>query len=64
MEDRPMARYWRESWATTLSDIFGGPSTEEVAAGLTAHGEASVAPYAIDAIANTLIARATSRSPH
>ena len=29
-------------------DIFGGPSPEEAAAGLTAHGEASVAPYAID----------------
>src|SRR5215475_3913389 len=26
-------------------DIFGGPSEEEAAAGLTPHGEASVAPY-------------------
>jgi hypothetical protein len=26
-------------------DIFGGPSPEEAAAGLTVHGEASVAPY-------------------
>ena len=29
-------------------DIFGGPSEAEAAAGLTAHGEASVAEYAID----------------
>jgi hypothetical protein len=39
-------------------DIFGGPSTEEAAAGLTAHGEASIVPYTIDAIGHTLIARA------
>ncbi len=26
-------------------DFFGGPSAEEAAAGLTVHGEASVAPY-------------------
>jgi hypothetical protein len=31
-------------------DIFGGPSPEEAAAGLTAHGEGSVAPYEIDEI--------------
>jgi hypothetical protein len=30
-------------------DIFGGPSDEEAAAGLTAHGEAAVARYYIDA---------------
>ena len=30
-------------------DIFGGPSAEEAAAGLPVHGEASVAPYEIDA---------------
>jgi hypothetical protein len=29
-------------------DIFGGPSDDEAAAGLTAHGEASVASFAID----------------
>jgi hypothetical protein len=29
-------------------DIFGGPSEEEAAAGLTVHGEASVAAYEID----------------
>src|SRR3954469_24545611 len=29
-------------------DIFGGPSSEEAAAGLTAHGEGSVATYVID----------------
>jgi hypothetical protein len=28
-------------------DLFGGPSPEEAAAGLTVHGEASVAPYDI-----------------
>jgi hypothetical protein len=39
-------------------DIFGGPSTEEAAAGLGPHGEASIVSYAIDAMANTLIARA------
>jgi len=30
-------------------DIFGGPSTEEAAAGMTVHGEAAVAPYEISA---------------
>ena len=30
-------------------DIFGGPSAEEADAGLTAHGEASVARYSVDA---------------
>ena len=39
-------------------DIFGGPSPEEAAAGLTAHGEASVAPYAIEANGSVVIARA------
>ena len=39
-------------------DFFGGPSTDEAAAGLTAHGEASIVPYEIEAIGNTLIARA------
>jgi hypothetical protein len=29
-------------------DIFGGPTESEAAAGLTVHGEASVAPYEID----------------
>ncbi len=28
-------------------DLFGGPSPEEAAAGMTVHGEGSVAPYAI-----------------
>ena len=47
-------------------DIFGGPSPEEAAAGLTAHGEASVAPYAIDMNGSVLIARADlhARGPH
>jgi hypothetical protein len=30
-------------------DLFGGPSPEEAAAGMTVHGEASVAPYEISA---------------
>ncbi len=39
-------------------DIFGGPSEEEAAAGLTVHGEASVAPYQIEARDSELIATA------
>jgi len=35
-------------------DIFGGPSDEEAAAGLTVHGEASVLPYDIKVSADTL----------
>src|SRR5450432_3084125 len=39
-------------------DIFGGPSPEEAAAGITAHGEGSVAPYEIDEINGQLNMRA------
>jgi len=39
-------------------DIFGGPSPEEAAAGLTVHGEASVVPYEIRADALNLTQRA------
>ncbi len=39
-------------------DIFGGPSEDEAAAGLSVHGEASVAPYEISTEGGTLIARA------
>jgi len=39
-------------------DIFGPPSPEEAAAGLTVHGEASVVPYEVSASAGELIARA------
>src|SRR5262245_9761290 len=39
-------------------DIFGGPSPEEAAAALTAHGEASVLPYDIEHDARSLVARA------
>ena len=39
-------------------DIFGGPSPEEAAAGLTAHGEASIVQYAIEMNGSMLIARA------
>jgi hypothetical protein len=39
-------------------DIFGGPSDEEAAAGVTAHGEASVAPYEIATADEALTLRA------
>lgn len=37
-------------------DIFGGPSAEEAAAGLTVHGEASVAPHRIEGGGSELVA--------
>jgi hypothetical protein len=40
-------------------DIFGGPSPEEAAAGMTVHGEASVVRYAFELDGAGLIARAT-----
>jgi hypothetical protein len=40
-------------------DIFGGPSAEEAAAGLPAHGEPSVAPFAIEARGDRLTMLAT-----
>ena len=39
-------------------DIFGGPSDEEAAAGMTAHGEGSVVAYRAEATDDGLIARA------
>ena len=39
-------------------DIFGGPSPEEAAAGLTVHGEASVAAYEVAATGTELTQRA------
>ncbi len=39
-------------------DIFGGPSPEEAAAGLTVHGEASVVPYEISADSSEMNCRA------
>src|SRR5438552_12299557 len=39
-------------------DIFGGPSEEEAAAGMTVHGEASVAQYDIAAVGGVLTQRA------
>jgi hypothetical protein len=39
-------------------DIFGGPSPEEAAAGLTVHGEASVVPYQIQVGETELLAQA------
>jgi hypothetical protein len=42
-------------------DIFGGPSPHEAAAGLTAHGEASVVPYSIEIDGAALTARADLR---
>jgi hypothetical protein len=35
-------------------DIFGGPSTDEAAAGLPVHGEVSTASFAVDADANQI----------
>jgi hypothetical protein len=39
-------------------DMFGGPSVEEAAAGMTAHGEGSTAPYEISVHDRALTARA------
>jgi hypothetical protein len=39
-------------------DLFGGPSPEEAAAGLTVHGEGSVVPYEITESAGRLATRA------
>jgi hypothetical protein len=39
-------------------DLFGGPSEEEAAAGMTVHGEASVAPYEITIQSGSLTQRA------
>src|ERR1700692_4378439 len=40
-------------------DVFGGPSAEEAAAGITAHGEASVALYGIEQADTRMTMRAT-----
>ncbi len=40
-------------------DIFGGPSEEEAAAGMTAHGESSAALYDVSVASGVLTARAT-----
>ncbi|HET8548510.1 MAG TPA: hypothetical protein VFL57_10920 [Bryobacteraceae bacterium] len=40
-------------------DLFGGPSPEEAAAGVTVHGEASVNPYDVAAEGDTLSMRTT-----
>src|ERR1700746_2338195 len=40
-------------------DLFGGPSDAESAAGLTVHGEGSVARYEITSTANELVAHAS-----
>src|SRR5438270_6239541 len=39
-------------------DLFGGPSPEEAAAGITVHGEGSIAPYDIRNQDGTLILQA------
>ncbi len=39
-------------------DIYGDPSVEEIAAGLTLHGEASVVAYQLSAESRTLVSRA------
>jgi hypothetical protein len=38
-------------------DLFGGPTAEEAAAGVTVHGEASVLPYRIETENGALVAR-------
>ena len=43
-------------------DIFGGPSAEEAAAGLSAHGEGSIVPYAIEM--NGAVLEAHAELPH
>jgi hypothetical protein len=43
-------------------DLFGGPSPEEEAAGLTVHGEGSIAPYRIEVAGETLTQSATLQS--
>src|ERR1051325_9062735 len=40
-------------------DLFGAPSDEEAAAGISVHGEASVLPYKITGSAGGLTARVT-----
>jgi hypothetical protein len=40
-------------------DVFGGPSPEEAAAGMTVHGEASVNPYDTGAERDTLVMQTT-----
>jgi hypothetical protein len=40
-------------------DLFGGPSDEEMAAGLTVHGEAPVVPYETTGEGHELVLRAT-----
>ncbi|MGH9660324.1 MAG: hypothetical protein ACRD96_17375 [Bryobacteraceae bacterium] len=39
-------------------DVFGGPSPEEAAAGLTVHGESSVVPYRIESHGSEMLCRA------
>ena len=43
-------------------DVFGGPSAEEAAAGITVHGEASVALYEIEQADTRMTMRATMRA--
>jgi len=45
-------------------DLFGGPSLEEAAAGMTVHGEASILPYQIEAGPQRLVQRTTLPSAH
>lgn len=45
-------------------DLFGGPSESEAAAGITVHGEASIARYSIHTSGDELITSAHLRSGH
>lgn len=43
-------------------DVFGGVSAEEAAAGMTVHGDASVAPYSIAVLEDRIVASAALRN--
>jgi hypothetical protein len=45
-------------------DIFGGPSDEEAAAGLTPHGEGSLVSYEVERLGDGLLARAAFPLAH
>ena len=43
-------------------DLFGGPSADEAAAGITVHGDASVAPYSLAVVDGHIVASASLRN--
>ena len=54
-ESKLLAGIMGHSWCL---DIFGPPSDDELAAGLGPHGEASIAPYELEAVDTRLAMRA------